>query len=41
MQMQQVPPAYERVVDNPDEKDREDTDLTKKEHAAELYDNVD
>lgn len=43
--MQQVPPAYERVVENPDgdpdEKGSEDTGKKKKAHAAELYDKVD
>ena len=44
VQMQQVPPAYERVVENPDgnpdEKGGGDTDKQKKEHGSELYDKV-
>ena len=43
--MQQVPPAYERVVENadgnPDEKGGGDTGKQKKEHESELYDKVD
>jgi len=43
--MQVVPPAYERVVQNPDgdpdEKGGGDTGKQKKTHGSELYDNVD
>jgi len=45
IQMQVVPPAYERVVQNPDgdpdEKGGGDTGKQKKTHGSELYDNVD
>ena len=48
VQMQQVPPAYERVVENPeaedgdpDEKGDGDSGKTKKTHGSELYDKVD
>ena len=45
VQMQQVPPAYERVVDttedNPDEKGDGNGSKKRKTHGSELYDKVD
>lgn len=40
--MQQVPPAYERVDQEEDDKNGEKTNSKKrKAHGSELYDNVD
>lgn len=46
VQMQQVPPPYERVVgqseeDNENEDDGSNTSKKRKVHTAELYDKVD
>jgi len=45
VQMQQVPPPYERVVENndddPDEKGDGNTNKKRKTNSAELYDKVD